>query len=136
MYSIGEEVMADINVHFKDYSYAQVEADYGIICELRDYFSFDVEGAQFNPKVKYGIWDGKIRLMGTDGSLPWGLVNMVKNFASNLDYSIEIDPLLDPKPQMSREDFNAWLEAKEIYAGNTKITPHWYQADSVFEAIN
>ncbi|MGL5580565.1 MAG: DEAD/DEAH box helicase family protein [Cetobacterium sp.] len=128
--------MADINVHFKDYSYAQVEADYGIICELRDYFSFDVEGAQFNPKVKYGIWDGKIRLMGTDGSLPWGLVNMVKNFASNLDYSIEIDPLLDPKPQMSREDFNAWLEAKEIYAGNTKITPHWYQADSVFEAIN
>lgn len=128
--------MADINVRFQDYSYAKVEADYGIICELRDYFSFDVEGAQFNPKVKYGIWDGKIRLMGTDGSLPWGLVNMVKGFASNLDYTVDIEDILAPKPQMSREDFDAWLAAKDIYAGNTKITPHWYQADSVFHAIN
>lgn len=128
--------MSDINVHFQDYSYAKVEADYSIICEMREYFSFDVEGAQFNPKVRAGIWDGKIRLMGTDGSLPWGLIGMAKTFAANLDYSIEIDPRLTPKPQLTRGDFDAWLESKEIYSGETRIKPHWYQADSVFHAIN
>lgn len=128
--------MADINVRFLDYSYVRVEADYGIISEMRDYFSFDVDGARFNPKVKYGIWDGKIRLMGTDGSLPWGLLNAARTFANNLDYTIEVDDALSYAPQMTREEFNSWLESKEIYSGSTKITPHWYQADSIFHAIN
>lgn len=128
--------MADIHIRFHDYSYAKVEADYSIICEMRDYFSFEIDGARFNPRFKMGIWDGMIRLMGTDGSLPWGLVDMAKKFASNLDYSIEIDPKLDPKPQLTRDQFDKWLGEKEIYSGQTKIQPHWYQADSVFHAIN
>jgi superfamily II DNA or RNA helicase len=113
-----------------------VEADYGILCEMRDYFSFDVEGAKFNPKFKYSQWDGKIRLMGTDGSLPWGLVSLAKKFADNMDYSCNIDPQLNPDPQITRGEFDTWLSAKEIYSGGKRITPHWYQADSVFHAIN
>lgn len=128
--------MSDIIVRFKDYSYAQVEADYNIICELRDYFSFDVEGAKFNPKFKYGVWDGKIRMMGTDGTLPWGLVSMVKAFANNMDYTCTIEEKLNPKPQMTRDEFNTWIDSMKIYSGDTEIKPHWYQADSVFHAIN
>lgn len=128
--------MQDIKIHFKNHSYAKVEADYGIISELRDYFSFDVEGAQWNPKVKMGIWDGKIRLMGNDGTLPLGLVSMVHKFASNLDYSVWLDPTIQPRQQITRSDYDQWESTKEVYSGSTKITPHWYQSDSVFEAIN
>lgn len=128
--------MADINVCFKDHSYAQVVADPGIISELRDYFSFDAEGAKFNPKVKYGIWDGKIRMMGVDGTLPLGLAAMVKTFANNMDYSCELDIKLNPTPQLTRKDFDEWINNLKIYSGNTEIKPHWYQLDSVFHAIN
>lgn len=128
--------MSDINVHFHDHSYAKVVADYGVISEMRDYFSFDVEGAKFNPKVKYGVWDGKIRLMGADGTLPWGLVGMVKTFADNMDYTCAISDKLNPKPQLSREEFDKWIDGMKIYSGSNEIKPHWYQADSVFHAIN
>lgn len=128
--------MTDINIRFHDYSYAMVQADYGIIQEMTDYFSFEVEGAKFSPKFRYGGWDGRIRLMGTDGSLPWGLVSIAKKFAANMDYTITIDEKLDPKPQISRTEFDEWLSKQEIYSGGNKITPHWYQADSVFHAIN
>lgn len=128
--------MIDINVRFHDYSYAMVEADFGIISELRDYFSFEQEGFRFNPKYKYGAWDGKIRLMGTDGSLPWGLVNLVKKFADNMSYTCTIDDRLNYTPQLTRKEFDEWIDSKEIYSGNTTIKPHWYQADSVFHAIN
>lgn len=128
--------MADINVRFQDHSYAMVEADYGVICELRDYFSFEVEGYRFNPKFKYGNWDGKVRLMNINGELPVGLVSMVQKFASNMDYSVWVDPQLNPEPQMTRVEFDAWIKSKEIYSGSTRIEPHWYQSDSVFHAIN
>lgn len=128
--------MSDINVKFQDHSYAMVEADYGVICELRDYFSFEVDGARFSPKYKYGGWDGKVRLMGTNGELPVGLVSMVQKFASNMDYTVSIEESLNPTPQLTREAFDAWLNSKEIYSGSNRIKPHWYQSDTVFHAIN
>lgn len=128
--------MFDINVKFHDYSYAKVEADLSIIRELMDYFSFKVDGYQFNPKYKYGNWDGSIRMMNADGTLPWGLVSMLHKFANNMDYRVEVDPRLEPEPQLTRKEFDTWLNSKDIYSGSTKITPHWYQADSVFHAIN
>lgn len=128
--------MSDITVLFKDHSYAQVVADYGIIMEMTDYFSFEVDGYKFNPKYKYGQWDGRIRLMGNGGEIPTGLVSQIEKFASNMGYEVSFDPKLKPDPIMTRDEFDSWLSSKEIYAGNTRITPHWYQSDTVFESIN
>ncbi|MGL4523041.1 MAG: DEAD/DEAH box helicase family protein [Bacilli bacterium] len=128
--------MCDITILAQDFSFVKVEADYNIICEMRDYFSFEVDGYKFNPRFRAGFWDGKIRLMELDGTLPVGLVSMAKMFASNMDYEISIDPRLDVKPQLTRSEFDQWVGSLDIYAGNTKIDPHWYQGDSVFHAIN
>lgn len=126
----------DIKIHFNNHSYAQVEADHSIIREMTEYFSFEVEGARFSPKYKYSGWDGRIRLMGSGGELPVGLVNISTKFAANMGYTVWIDPALNPEPQLSRNEFNEWLSSKEIYSGSNRITPHWYQSDSVFHAIN
>lgn len=119
-----------------NHSYAKVVAEYSIIAEMYDYFSFFVEGYRFNPKFKYGSWDGKIRLMGLNGDIPVGLVEQAKIFASNMMYDIEIDDWLQPKEKISNKEFDEWLKSKTIYSGNTIIEPYWYQRDSVFEAIN
>lgn len=128
--------MKDITVKFQDYSFVKVDVkDQSTLFELRDYFSFEVEGYQFNPRFKYGNWDGRIRLFENNGTLPIGLVSELQKFASNMEYSIEIDPSIGTQESITREDFNKWLENLDIYAGGNKITPHWYQADSVFNGI-
>ncbi|QHJ79080.1 MAG: hypothetical protein [Caudoviricetes sp.] len=126
----------DIKVLFQDYSNAKIEASNSMIMELRDYFSFEVEGAQFNPKFKWGSWDGRIRLMDTNGNLPIGLVKMLVAYAQENEYSIHVDKNFEPVEQISREDFNTWINSKEIYSGDTIINPYDYQTESVFNAIN
>ncbi|ALP46979.1 DNA helicase [Vibrio phage phi-Grn1] len=126
----------DIKIEYHDESYARVVAEPSITHEMIDYFSFLTDGYKFNPKFKMGIWDGKIRLMTYQGLLPYGLVGQAKAFASNMMYTIETDPMLDPIEKISREDFEAWVESIDIYSGSNKISPYWYQMDSVFHGIN
>lgn len=127
--------MCDITIKYYDESYVRVVANLGIICEMSEYFSFHVDGYKFNPKYKAKIWDGKIRIMKKD-LLPYGLYEQAKKFASNMMYSIEVDEKILPVEILSRENFDAWLSDIDIYAGQTKISPYWYQQDSVFHAIN
>lgn len=126
----------DIKVLFQDYSHAKIEASNSIIAELRDYFSFEMEGARFNPKFKWGSWDGKIRLMDNNGNLPIGLVSMLVRYANESEYSIHVADTFKPVEMLTKHEFTEWLESKEIYSGETRIDPYWYQKDSVFEAIN
>lgn len=125
-----------VTVEFLNYSYAKVDCENGVFMELRNYFCFDVDGARFNKKYLYSSWDGKIRLLESDGRLPIGLVGILEKYCAENDLEIEVDERLAPVHHMSREEFDTWLSGFEIYSGDTKITPHWYQADSVFEAIN
>ncbi|CAH6634634.1 UvsW helicase [Escherichia phage vB_Eco_TB34] len=39
--------MQDIKIHFLNYSHVQIECSDSILLEMRDYFSFEVEGARF-----------------------------------------------------------------------------------------
>ncbi|QPI13928.1 putative split helicase [Serratia phage 4S] len=127
--------MYDIQIVFQDFSHVKIECSDGILFELRDYFSFEADGYKFNPKYKYGQWDGRIRLLGYDGLLPIGLVAQAKKFAENFEYKVWVDPRITEKDNLSRSEFDKWLNALDIYAGGNKITPHWYQADSVYHGI-
>lgn len=126
----------DIKVFYQDYSHAKIEASNSLIMEIREYFSFEVEGARFNPKFKWGSWDGKIRLMDNNGLLPIGLVTMLVKFANENEYSVYVDDMFQPETLISRPDFDAWIENMSIFSGDKEIKPYYYQADSVFEAIN
>ncbi|AUO78850.1 helicase [Klebsiella phage PhiKpNIH-6] len=125
----------DIKLKFHDFSHVLVECDEGIFYELRDFFSFEAEGYKFNPKFRYGQWDGRIRLLGYDRLLPFGLVNQVQKFASNMGYKVYADPMIFEKEEITQESFDKWLDSKEIYSGLTKITPHWYQKEAVFKGL-
>ena len=127
--------MNDINVHFTDYSYVTVECSESIFFEMREFFSFEVSGARFSPRFKYGGWDGKINLLEYNRRLPYGLANTCKIFANNMGYSIWVDPRINEQEDVSREDFDKWLSEKEIYSGDKRINPHWYQSEAVYNGI-
>ncbi len=127
--------MTDIKVHFHDFSHVRIECDESVFYELRDFFSFEADGYKFNPRYKYGNWDGRIRLLDYSRLLPYGLVGQIKKFCSNMSYSVWIDPKIFETEDLTREDFDAWLSKQEIYSGNAKIEPHWYQKDAVYEGL-
>lgn len=128
--------MKDIYVRFKDYSNVYIECEDSIFFEMRDYFSFEADGYRFNPKFRYGQWDGRIRLLDNQRNLPIGLTSFVEKFASNMNYSYHIDPIILEKENISREDFNKWIDSKKIYDGDNIITPYDYQKESVYVALN
>lgn len=130
------DVMQDIHVHFMNYSFVKIECSDSISMELRDYFSFEIEGARFNPRYRYGQWDGRIRLFTYENTLPIGLIKTLGIFAKNMSYSVWIDPRLLEKEKITKEDIDSWISSLEIYSGDNKITPHWYQSEAVFQGIH
>lgn len=130
-----DSTVHDIQVKFKDFSHVHIECDDSIFYELRDYFSFEADGYRFNPKYRYGHWDGRIRLLDYNRLLPFGLVGQIRKFADQFGYKVYFDPTIFEQETLSREDFDNWLSTKEIYSGLTKIEPHWYQKDAVYEGL-
>lgn len=124
-----------INIVFENHSFVRIECDDSIFYEMREYFSFKADGYQFSPKFKYGGWSGDIFLLGYDRLLPFGLVDQAVHFANQNDYNVQIDPQIKQGEDITRAEFDAWLAKKEIYSGNTRIEPYWYQADAVFHGI-
>ena len=55
-----------------DNRYAYVASNCELYSELRAFWSYSVPGAMFMPKVKEGLWDGRIRFLSR-GRLPSGL---------------------------------------------------------------
>jgi len=59
--------------------YGQVLGDAEIVNALIKHFSVEVPKARFMPKVKAGVWDGKIRFVTYDGKFAIGLFTQVRD---------------------------------------------------------
>lgn len=125
----------DIRVNYLNTSYVQIEAESSIIYELRDFFSFQPPGYQYQKKFKYGGWNGFIYMLDYNGRLPYGLYYLVQKFADNRNYTVEIDPRIEQKEDINKTEFDKWISGKDLYSGSNKIEPYWYQSDSVFHAL-
>ena len=125
----------DIEVKFLNTSHVQIQAEANIVYELRDYFSFQPPGYQYQAKYKYCGWNGYIYLMDYNGKLPYGLAYLVTKFAESRGYSIWMDPKIHETEEITQPDFDKWLEEHPVYDGNKQIDPYWYQKQSVFHAI-
>ena len=125
----------DIEIKFLDNSHVQIQAEANIVYELRDYFSFQPAGYQYNKSYKFGGWNGYIYLMDYNGKLPFGLTHLVKKFADARGYSLWMDPKINDTNDITRETFDQWVSKFDIYSGSTIIKPYWYQADTVHHAI-
>lgn len=132
----------DIRVKFLDYSFIQVECeDQSLYYTLREQYSFMSDNYMFDPRFKYGAWDGKIRLFKPDGTLPFGLLDNLVKFCNNMGYKIDVDPKCYNKTEITMAEFEEWLDKQEFWSQDssskewTQITPYWYQKQAAYEGI-
>lgn len=129
--------MTTIKIDYVNDSHVRIDAEYSILMELWDYFSFQVEGYRFSPKYKGGIWDGRVRLFNLRTQyLPQGLVKLCEKFSRINDYTVEKDERLNNAVEITDEYIDRWFEAHPMFDGDKQITAHWYQRAAIKEALS
>lgn len=132
--------MPDLTITKHNESYAKIGYEsQAVAANLADYFSFFVEGYQFNPKFKYTSWDGKVRLFNkTSNLLPIGLLTMLPSLMRDCGYTTDIDfrQYLTPEVEFTKDELKKYADEFVAYdAEGEQITPYWYQKEAFVTAI-
>jgi len=81
-----------------------VTDDMGIAQEISDHFTFEVPGARFMPQVKWGVWDGKIRLLNMKTlTLYSGLMHRLEDFCSLVVIHLSMNMTIQPTTFQSKK---------------------------------
>ena len=118
-------------------TFLQLSCEKHIAYELNEYFSFKVPNSQFHPKVKVGMWDGKIRLFNIQtGQLYLGLLPYLKEWAEKHSYKIQTD-IVDAKPLtgLDIESIKEFFDSLNLHCKNKKIIPRDYQIASFMHCV-
>ncbi len=137
--------MTDIILTKKNETSINIDCDLGILYELKEKFTFFVEGYKFMPKFKAKIWDGKVSLLDLRfGTLPVGLTNDLIEYAEKLGYVVELKNSTQygvPNEQndVKVSDIENFVKSLKICKYNqgviTEITPHEHQIASIYNCI-
>ena len=123
--------MSHIVIRKVDEVYNQIVTDdMGLAQEISDFFTFEVPGAKFMPQVKWGVWDGKIRLLNMRNlTLYSGLMHHLEDFCRSRNYTIEYEY------DNSANNFSV-KEAEEFLASQKlKLQPRDYQINAFVDAV-
>ena len=118
-------------------TFLQLSCEKYIAYELNEYFSFKVPNAQFHPKVKARMWDGKIRLFNIQtGQLYLGLLPYLKEWAEKHSYKIQTD-IVDAKPLtgLDIKSIKEFFDLLNLHCKNKKIIPRDYQIASFMHCV-
>ena len=118
-------------------TFLQLSCEKHIAYELNEYFSFKIPNAQFHPKVKARMWDGKIRLFNIQtGQLYLGLLPYLKEWAEKHSYKIQTD-IVDAKPLtgLDIKSIKEFFDSLNLHCKNKKIIPRDYQIASFMHCV-
>jgi len=121
-----------IKVRQKDSVYLKIDTDLSTDQEICDFFTFDVPGAKFMPLYRNRMWDGKARLYSMyTKELYVGLLPYLKDFATTLEYPIEVDI----KDISEQTDVKKLTDSLRLQANGKGIQIRDYQRDAVDHCI-
>lgn len=93
-------------------------------------FSFKAENFWFSPKYKNGTWDGTIKKLKSDGSLPLGLLDhLIDKVVPDYNYKLKLDGI-NRNMNYDKEKIQTWIESL-----NLPFEPRQYQFDAFYESI-
>lgn len=106
--------------------------------EISDRFSFETPNANFDPRVKYGKWDGVIKLYNrTHKRMYLGLLFELVKFLNKQGYSYSVDPDLINKSQITDDELKELIsEVIKPHDNGQPIVPYDYQNDAVRYMLN
>ena len=118
-------------------TFLQLSCERHIAYELNEYFSFKVPDAQFHPKVRAKMWDGKIRLFNIQtGQMYYGLLPYLKEWASKHNYKIETDIVeVRHLKEGDIEKIKTFFDSLNLHCKNEPIIPRDYQIASFMECV-
>lgn len=122
-----------IEVYKKNNTYIKVVGETSTLFELADHFTFMVPGAQYTPKFRNKIWDGKIRLFNRyTGELYVGLLESLKIYCAKngLEFVQHFEEDLD-----DWDEVLAFINSLQITSGGNPIEIRDYQLEAVKEAV-
>ena len=131
-----------IYVTKKNESFMQITSeDVGIYYELKEYFAYDMPNAKYHPKVKAGVWDGKIRLFQSRfRTLPLGLyVDLIK-FCKDRDYTLELVGSeeygdIDSLSDITEEEAGSYVRGLNSHSHGKPLEHRDYQITAVYNAL-
>lgn len=107
--------------------------------DIQDRFSFEVPNAQYDPRVKFGKWDGIKKLFNRQTKKMYiGLLMELLELCSSKNWTYQIDPLLMPSDdQLTREDLIALIdEVIKPHDNGVPLVLYDYQEDALLHMIN
>ena len=128
--------MADIRVQKINETFIRVTSDENVEHEIYNFFSFEVPGAKYQPKVRKKLWDGIIRLYHSrNKTLYIGLLPYVKEFAKNNNHNIFIPDNLKPTSDIKFDEVKDFMDGLGIYKNGKPIEIRDYQYAAVYKAV-
>lgn len=118
-------------------TFLQLSCERHIAYELNEYFSFKVPNAQFHPKVRARLWDGKIRLFNIQtGQLYLGLLPYLKEWVTKHDYKLQSDIVeVRHLKEGDIEKIKEFFDSLNLHCKGKKITPRDYQILSFMHCV-
>lgn len=124
-----------VKISLLNQTYIKIDCDLGILYELESLFTFEVPGAKFHPKVKLGIWDGKIRLLSVSKrTLYAGLHDILVDKCESLGYAVI--SMVDQKDvDITPEEIFSFVNGLDLHSNSSQIRFRDYQYHAVYTAL-
>ena len=132
--------MADIIISKKNESVLHIDCEMGILYELKEHFTFAVEGAKYTPKFKAKMWDGNISLIDLRfGTLPVGLFNELVTFSKELGYEVEFKDgrygLPNAVADVTLDEVKSFISGLNLHSKGNAIEVRDYQIQAIYNCI-
>jgi len=116
--------------------FLQINAEPHIQYELRDHFTFEVEGAKFMPQYRKRNWNGQIHLFDLRSKRIYiGLLDRIISFCKRRDYSYKfVDNEYYGTPYEENEGIS-YLGVKDYMSSICSHSPRKYQIQGVYDAL-
>ena len=128
--------MTNVIIRKSNEVFLQIKAEPHIEYELRDHFTFEVEGAKFMPQYRKKNWNGEIHLFDLRSKKIYvGLLDKIVSFCERHGYTYKFEdneyygPPFEINSSISKEG------VKDYINSITKIKPRPYQIEGVSDCL-
>lgn len=126
--------MSEINIKHFNETHIKVGCDDSIAAELKDHFTFYVDGYKFHPLYRDKMWDGRLSFFKLGSrTLYKGLLKQLLTFCKDNSYTFTCDKELFNKADITYDEISDIITNHIEYKNN--YTPRDYQIRSVYQCL-
>ena len=116
--------------------FLKIDSEPHIEYELRDHFTFEVEGAKFMPQYRNRNWNGEIHLFDMRSKRIYiGLLDRIISFCQRHDYTYKFEDNEYYGTPYEENDTISYEGVKDYMTSICNHSPRKYQVEGVYDAL-